>query len=61
MNTNLRRHRFSLFNMGRRNAWSVVHGKTSDNAMQRPSGQGDIIISGGFSRAAGHGASMIGV
>ncbi|KAI1652316.1 uncharacterized protein F4817DRAFT_311203 [Daldinia loculata] len=52
---------FSLFNMGRRNAWSVVHGKTSDNAMQRPSGQGDIIISGGFSRAAGHGASMIGV
>lgn len=54
-------HRFSLFNMGRRNAWSVVHGKTSDNAMQRPSGQGDIIISGGFSRAAGHGASMIGV
>ncbi|KAI0851954.1 FAD dependent oxidoreductase [Daldinia vernicosa] len=55
---------FGLFNLGKRYAWSVVHGKTCDNAMQRPANQrspGHIITSGGFSRAAGHGTSMIGV
>ncbi|KAI8958206.1 DAO-domain-containing protein [Daldinia sp. FL1419] len=54
---------FRAYDMGIRRAWSVVRGKTCDHVMQRPgdqAGAGTIIMSGGFSQATGHGASMIG-
>lgn len=45
-------------------SWSVIYGQHSDNAVQRPSvagRPGDLLVSGGFSRSLGEGASSVGV
>ncbi|KAI1481414.1 DAO-domain-containing protein [Daldinia eschscholtzii] len=54
---------FNNSDMDHGQSWSIAHGKTCDYAMQRPiglDGPKDIIVSGGFSHATGHGTSMIG-